>query len=139
MAHGERKAAEEATAEEAAEEATAEETDENEENDSTIILSDEESEQFVTVTKRKKRLKKQLCIMRDEDHQQLKSRGLDGTPGKHYRRGSVVFWRCRNCNRQYYYFPHTGGSTGFENVHQFQGEVQVPLEVPECPGDRIPD
>ena len=138
MAHGERKAAEEATAEEAAE---------NEENDSTIILSDEESEQFVTVTKRKKRLKKQLCIMRDEDHQQLKSRGLHGTPGKHYSRHSVVYWRCRNCNRRYYYFPHTGGSREYSGTENTSWELwntqylrgEVPLEVPECPGDRIPD
>ena len=104
MAHGERM--------EKGEDAAAEKA-EDEDKDTTILLSDEEIEQFVTVTKgkRKKHRSAVYCNL-----MKITERGTQCD--------RFLFWKCRTCNGCYEnlwvphrhndYFPCPGGWSEFE-------------------------
>ena len=116
MAHGERmKKGEDAAA--------AAEKVEDGDKDSTIVLSDEEVEQFVTVKKRtKKEEEKRFCTMRygTLDWQ-------SGVPEL------SKMWNCKFCNRKYHFLRGRGSlPSPATSTDQRQRYI-------ECPGDWRPD
>ena len=116
VAHGERM-------EKGEDAAAATEKVEDGDKDTTIVLSDEEVEQFVTVKKREKQeeeKKKIFCTMRD-------SFG-----------SSERVWNCKFCNRKYYYVRGRGSISNQLSVKGNTRPDQWQRYI-ECPGDWQPD
>ena len=114
MAHGERM-------EKGEDAAAATERVEDGDKDTTIVLSDEEVEQFVTVKKREKQeeeKKKIFCTMRD-------SFG-----------SSERVWNCKFCNRKYLYIRGRGSISFQRRLSATSDQWQRYIE---CPGDWQPD